>query len=134
MTFAEFVRFVVDSWTKGGGSVQHLDLHWKPQADLCCPCRGIQYDFIGHHETLDRDAEYVLNRLQANTNDVKRHAGKVVEFPKTDPDNVGNNSRELMRSFYADVPADDIRKLFELYSMDYELFGFEHPQVLSVAH
>ena len=67
VTFAEFVRFVLDE--RAGGRV--LDRHWCPQSELCRVCRH-RYDFVGHHESLQRDARHVVDELKSRTADPER--------------------------------------------------------------
>jgi chondroitin 4-sulfotransferase 11 len=118
--FPEFVRIVIESWRKG----RTLDKHWRPQHELCQPCY-FAYDFIGHYETLYTDADKVLTRL----NSVRKTNVTVVEnFPRNDPDNDEHQrTRELMKQYYSQIPDDHIRQLYEIYSIDYEMFGFQHP-------
>lgn len=120
VTFAEFVRFVIDSWHEG----EELDRHWSPQFRLCQPCQ-IRYDFMGHYETLYDDADAVLVWLNTG---VKPQDVAVSHFPRADPDNkrVGGSS-EAMRKLYSSVSRNDIRELYSLYAPDYELFGYSHP-------
>ncbi|XP_017284246.1 carbohydrate sulfotransferase 14 [Kryptolebias marmoratus] len=58
VTFGEFVRYLLDE------DVEHMNEHWMPMYNLCQPC-AISYDFIGSYEHLERDAEYVLQRIKA---------------------------------------------------------------------
>ena len=45
--------------------------HWKQVENLCFPC-AFDFDFIGHFETLQEDADYLLSKAGFNDR---------VEFP-----------------------------------------------------
>ena len=45
--------------------------HWKQVEKLCFPC-AFDFDFIGHFETLQEDADYLLSKAGFNDR---------VEFP-----------------------------------------------------
>ena len=115
MKFEEFVQYTLQEARHGYHRVDH---HWRPQYNLCQPCH-INYDFIGHYETLHQDAEHVLrqiSRLSNNTADV--------QFPATDLDNRNRNSHEFLRKFYGEVSAKIVFALLQLYKRDYEVFGY----------
>ena len=114
--FSEFVNYVLDSWRDG---VQ-LDRHWQPQYLLCRPCL-INYDFIGHYETLYQDARIVLDRLQSQGH---------LKFPRVDPDNRKfQSSSELLNEFYSNLSPDTVQQLLQLYQLDYQLFNYQHPNI-----
>jgi len=118
--FEEFVEYVLLQARK------QLDTHWRPQYNLCQPCH-IDYDFIGHYETLHQDAEHVLRlisrrRLTNNTDPV--------QFPAADADSRNRNSREFLRKYYGKISTKNVRKLLQLYQKDYEVFGFQIPSIV----
>ena len=123
ITFSEFVRYVLDE--RAAGRV--LDRHWIPQNELCRPCQH-HYDFIGHHETLHNDAKYVVDRLKSRIPDVGQR-GRVadVEFPADSGHR--RTSGDFLQHIYADVPAGHVQALYQLYAVDYALFGFKQPNV-----
>lgn len=114
--FPSFVKSVIRRWRRG----MALDKHWQPQYKVCQPCR-VNYDFVGHYETLREDAEIVLRRLDA--------ADAVDQFPVKDPIRKvkGQTSSKVMEEYYGQIPRSDLEELYELYKMDYEMFGFELP-------
>ena len=99
---------------------RHFNIHWRPQYNLCDPCH-IKYDFIGHYETLQHDAEHVLRQITRYSNNTH------VQFPATDADNPHRNSHDLLRKSYAKVSRTNIRRLLRLYKKDYEVFGYKVP-------
>ena len=122
VTFAEFVRYVLDQHAAG----QVLDRHWIPQNELCRVCK-LRWDFIGHYETLLEDADYVVSKLKSRIMDVGQR-GRVanVTFPT---DSGHRKSSDFLQQMYASVPAAHVQALYKLYAVDYALFGFDHPNV-----
>lgn len=90
--------------------------HWRPQSDLCHPCR-IQYNLIGHYNSIQTDASVVLNQIGVNN----------LRFPFEDPDNQRKvKSNDLVKQWFAQVPANDVEKLrSKVYAEDFEIFGFD---------
>ncbi|XP_061814837.1 carbohydrate sulfotransferase 12-like [Nerophis lumbriciformis] len=110
-TFYHFVQHLLNS-------TSHMsDYHWKQFYRLCQPCY-IEYDFIGHQETLDEDALEVLTSLNVE---------KLIKFP---PAYQNATSPATLSKWLKEVPLEDRRKLYELYKKDYQLFGYEPPYTL----
>jgi dermatan 4-sulfotransferase 1 len=135
-TFAEFVQYILDQRSMGA----ILDRHWRPQYELCNPC-VVNYDFIGHQETLHPDAEYVLDILRRRTPPSSSQSTSVdVDFPTVDvprlysghghsqpaPQRTNHSIRDN-DDLLSQLTDDNLRKIVELYDIDYELFGFQRP-------
>ena len=116
VSFAEFVRYVL--WERDH-KAHGVDVHWRPQYDVCRPCH-ISYDYLGYYETMHDDAEDVLRKIAAGTD---------VEFPSGDFDSRVPNSRQYLELFQ-NVSVDDIRRILEFYKNDYRVFGYEIPRVI----
>uniref|UniRef100_A0A8D3DTC5 Carbohydrate sulfotransferase n=1 Tax=Scophthalmus maximus TaxID=52904 RepID=A0A8D3DTC5_SCOMX len=58
-SFQNFIQYLVDPQTEKD---QPFEPHWRQIHRLCHPCH-IQYDFIGHQETLHEEAEQLLKLL-----------------------------------------------------------------------
>ena len=112
MTFAEFVRYVL--WERKHKA--HVDVHWRPQYDVCRPCH-IKYDFLGYYETMQDDAEDLLLKIAA---------GSAVNFPLTDFDSRVPNSNRYLELF-ENVTHSDIRHILDFYKNDYKIFGYKIP-------
>ena len=112
VTFREFVRYVVDPVNVAAKANQH----WRPHYDLCHPCH-IHYDFVGHYDTLQRDADVVLTTIGATDR---------VKFPAIDRDNRRQRrTSELLADMFADVPEKHVRLLkTTVYGNDFMLFDF----------
>ena len=98
-----------------------------PQYDICHPCH-VNYDFIGHYDTLRQDSDHVLLQISR-----RRPAGNTttpVQFPATHLDSRNRKSGELLREFYGNVSTRTLFRLLRLYERDYEVFGYEIPDVI----
>lgn len=104
VTFSEFVQYY-------SRDVISRNPHWRQYEDLCHPC-VINYDFIGHLETLKEDATLLLKMAGIEDR---------VKFP---PIHNSTSSSEII-SYYSTVPTEYIARLAELYRNDFELFGYE---------
>lgn len=119
VTLEEFTRFLIDHGRTS------KNIHWTPQYDLCLPC-SVQYDFVGHHETLWDDGDYVLRRIGV---------GGLVRFPRwggTNRTSSGGSegtgsSRSLQRyeQMFAGVRPEYVRRIKKYYAHDYEFFGYK---------
>ncbi|KAG8006249.1 Carbohydrate sulfotransferase 12 [Nibea albiflora] len=77
-----------------------------------------KYDFVGHQETLQEDAEHILKTLKLD-NDIK--------FP---PPYENMTSTTSVLDWFRTVPLEDRRKLYKLYEGDFKLFGYQKPSEL----
>jgi len=103
-----------------------LDRHWIPQNELCRVCKR-RYDFIGHYETLHKDAEFVVDKLKSRIQDPEqRRRVANITFPA---DSGHRKSSDFLQQMYSTVPTEYIQALYQLYAVDYALFGFKHPNV-----
>lgn len=108
ITFTEFLKFILSNshpFTR--------DPHWQQIQQLCFPC-AFDFDFIGHFETLEEDAAYILAKEQFNNSVTIRSS------------NPTNTSSDFMR-FYSHVPREVIYRLGEAYRGDFEIFDYPFP-------
>lgn len=110
-TFAHFVQYLLDPDTE---RELPFNEHWRQVYRLCHPCQ-IDYDFVGHLETAEEDAEHLLRQLRVDN---------VVEFP-TSNRNLTASSWEA--DWFGAVPVEARRKLYKLYEPDFRLFGYDRP-------
>ena len=108
VTFAEFISWLVDI-----ENVLALDPHFRPIHMLSKPC-VLKYDFLGRFETLHEDIDYVLQKMfKLNTTDN-------LSFHRMSKET--NNS--VIGQYYNNIPSSDVKKLIEMYKLDFELFGY----------
>ncbi|XP_030853502.1 carbohydrate sulfotransferase 11-like isoform X1 [Strongylocentrotus purpuratus] len=114
LNMADFVKFLVDPLEKND------EEHWSEIHKLCSPCL-VEYDIISKFETLDTDAEYILRRI---------HADSIVQFPSSIGSSPTNSSNTAsIKSYFKDVPRSDLDKLYRRYQLDFELFGYDNPDM-----
>ncbi|XP_054608924.1 carbohydrate sulfotransferase 12-like [Dunckerocampus dactyliophorus] len=112
-SFYSFVQYLLDPMT----NTHPFEPHWKQFHHQCQPC-FIEYDFIGHQETLAEDALQLLTALNLEER---------IKFPPA-YQNMTNPSS--VSDWFKAVPLEDRRRLYKLYERDYKLFGYETPHTL----
>ncbi|XP_013383507.1 carbohydrate sulfotransferase 11-like [Lingula anatina] len=117
VTFEEFIRYLTDAKK----SSEQLNEHWRPFYRLCHPC-VIQYDIIGKYETLADDADYILRMVGLDD---------ILSFP-TMPPRTGLSTKERTLTMFQNLSPIDIHNLWELFSVDFALFGYEYPHFKGV--
>ncbi|XP_070561568.1 carbohydrate sulfotransferase 11-like [Ptychodera flava] len=115
VSFDEFLRYLVDPKTV---KRHPFNAHWRQYYELCYPCH-IQYDFIGKYETLLIDAQSVLKLTNAD---------EFVSFPPGTQRT--GKTYNLVADYYGKIPKDVIEKLYDLYKIDYTMFGYSWPKQL----
>ncbi|KAM6966229.1 carbohydrate sulfotransferase 12-like isoform 1-T2 [Tautogolabrus adspersus] len=110
-SFPNFIQYLLDPQTE---KEMPFNEHWRQVYRLCHPCQ-IQYDFVGHLETAEEDAEHLLRQLRVDN---------VVEFP-TSHRNLTASSWEA--DWFSTVPVEVRRELYKLYEPDFRLFGYDRP-------
>ncbi|KAK7092238.1 carbohydrate sulfotransferase 11-like [Littorina saxatilis] len=115
VTFNEFVRFVLDSEHETDGP---LNEHWERYYKQCHPC-VLHYDFVGKFETLADDTVEVLTRAKV----IKKLSAPYVA-------DTFRNSEKSLKTFFQTVSQADLKRLWNIYYPDYNLFSYSYPEVL----
>lgn len=119
--FEDFVRYLGDAEGRRRMDRQFGEhvIHWVTYAELCAPCE-IRYSVVGHHETLERDAPYIL-----------RAAGiqRLVSYPAIPP-GITRYNRTKVERYFSGISKRDVRRLYARYQGDFELFGYPSPDFL----
>lgn len=113
-TFEQFATYLVLRWREGG----LFQDHWREQYKLCHPCQ-VQFDYVGHYETLQDDAQFVLRKTKLDDR---------VSFPAWQP----TNTSALMKNYYSTLSLLRIRQLWNIYKKDFELFGYTYPGAIQM--
>ncbi|XP_053166373.1 carbohydrate sulfotransferase 10 isoform X2 [Hemicordylus capensis] len=120
LQFEDFVRYL------GDPNHRWLDLqfgdhiiHWVTYVELCAPCE-ITYSVIGHHETLEKDAPYILKEAGID---------HLVSYPTIPPGITAYNKTKVER-YFSGVSKRDIRRLYARFEGDFNLFGYQVPTFL----
>uniref|UniRef100_A0A8D3DIN1 Carbohydrate sulfotransferase n=1 Tax=Scophthalmus maximus TaxID=52904 RepID=A0A8D3DIN1_SCOMX len=113
-SFQNFIQYLVDPQTEKD---QPFEPHWRQMHRLCHPCH-IQYDFIGHQETLHEEAEQLLKLLMLQDD---------IKFPTS---YANMTSPFSVLDWFRTVPVEDRRNLYKLYESNFRLFGYRKPDEL----
>ena len=89
-----------------------VDYHWKSYQTLCEPC-SIDYDYVGHLETLEDDLEVILPKLKASH--------MINSFPEK---NVGRVQSQKYKHMYFNVSYEILKPVLDKYRVDAEMFGY----------
>ncbi|KAM9829638.1 carbohydrate sulfotransferase 10-like [Syngnathus typhle] len=119
--FEDFVRYLGD--VEGRRRLDHQFgepiIHWTTYTELCAPC-DIHYDVVGHHETLERDAAYILSRAGIE---------HFVSYPAIPPGITRYNKTKIER-YFSGLSKRDIKRLYARFQGDFQLFGYSKPDFL----
>ncbi|KAI9527100.1 hypothetical protein NQZ68_034087 [Dissostichus eleginoides] len=110
-SFPNFLQYLLDPQTE---KEMPFNEHWRQVYRLCHPCQ-IQYDFVGHLETAEEDAEHLLRHLKVDN---------VVEFPTS---HRNFSASTLEADWFNTVPLETRKELYKLYEPDFRLFGYDKP-------
>ncbi|KAM4574553.1 carbohydrate sulfotransferase 14 [Fundulus diaphanus] len=110
VTFGEFVRYLLDE------DAEHMNEHWMPVYNLCQPC-AVSYHFIGSYEHLERDSDYVLQRIGAPP---------FVRFPERQTW-YKPVTTETLHYYLCTLPQKLLRELLPKYILDFSLFAYPLP-------
>lgn len=115
VSFQEFVQYLVDPRTQ---REEPFNEHWERVHTLCHPCL-IHYDVVGKYETLEPDAQAVLQLAGVDG---------TLQFPTS-----GKSTRtdgNMAARFFKHISPFYQKKLFNLYRMDFLLFNYSTPEYL----
>lgn len=106
VTFLEFLKHIIVA--------QYHDEHWRPYDDLCHVC-SINYDFIGHLETIDEDTPFLLKELGVEDRVTFKSRRRSPQ-----------SSSDLLK-YYSQIPGPYIKRLGKIYFRDFQMFGYPFP-------
>jgi hypothetical protein len=116
VTFTEFVSYVIDEWKDGR---RQLDVHWRPVIDLCLPC-SMEYDMVGKFETLHRDVDFLLQRL--NESNISR---LFIRPNRTRP-TISLMQSQWNKRILSQLGYQQLSDLYRIYEDDFRLFGYQY--------
>lgn len=121
LRFEDFIRYLGDDAGRRRVDRQfgeHI-IHWVTYAELCAPC-DIEYSVVGHHETLERDAPYILKAAGID---------RLVSYPSIPP-GITRYNRTKVEHYFSGISQRDVRRLYSRYQGDFRLFGYPSPDFL----
>lgn len=114
----EFSLHVLADAEKYG--IENINPHWQSQWG-CCPFCTLEFDIIGHLETFQTDMDFVTDAM--NWHGIlqeDRHENSALS---------SRNDGELkMREFFSQLPKNITWKLYQLYALDFAMFGYGGPE------
>ncbi|XP_071455015.1 carbohydrate sulfotransferase 11-like [Hetaerina americana] len=118
-TFREFVRYLIDE------DPTRADDHWIPYYLFCTPCL-LRYDAIAKVETMQRDQEYII-----------RSSGllgeKGIQPRWRHQTRGGRSAGSKAKAYFSQLTAHEVMALYNKYSLDFELFGYNPAEYLRYA-
>lgn len=111
ITFSEFVWYLTHSLERD------FDEHWAPYWSRCDPCL-VDYDFIGKMETAKHDFPYAFQKVGIDS------SNDWWEGAEPTP-------RSLTKRYFSTVSEEAIRKLHQVYKLDFDLFGYSIDEFLT---
>jgi len=112
--FHEFVNYLLDK------DMRYDDEHWTPYYRSCTPC-NLDYSFIGKFETLYWDIHLLANKVNLTEK-------------WDDPKDYFQSSTymQVSKEYFGLLERDTIRKLFDRYKLDFEMFGYSPDQYIAM--
>ncbi|XP_022088935.1 carbohydrate sulfotransferase 11-like [Acanthaster planci] len=121
-TWREFVDYLTHPTERAEVETDiHFSDHWTEMYKLCSPCT-IKYDVIGNLETVADDAQYVLELLNAPS--------KVRYLSSGNSRPTNSSDSGTFHKYFSQLDKLQLTKLWDLYKLDYELFGYPKPSVV----
>jgi len=113
--FTEFMEYLVK---KGRNkTTMAMDWHWDNYANVCGMCE-IEYDFIGHYDSMEQDLADLIKAARMSPQNAKRFSGY-----KHAPT---NTSASLLQ-YYSQIPLKWIDRLGQIYNDSFKMFGYNFP-------
>jgi len=114
ITFREFIQYLV---TKGSNETTPvMDFHWDNYVNFCGLC-SINYDFIGHYETMEEDLAGLVAAAGMSAEDAKRFSYK----------KKASDTSALLLQYYSQIPLEWIDILGWMFRANLEMFGYSFP-------
>ena len=92
---------------------RYFEQHWAQYSTLCHPCH-IDYDYIVKFGTMREDAAYVLSKLGPHDQCLEEKYPELFSSEQ--------HSSSVFDKFYAKLSSDQIKRIKEIYSVDFKLF------------
>ncbi|XP_013408720.1 carbohydrate sulfotransferase 8-like [Lingula anatina] len=109
ISYDGYARYIVK---KAKNEKVELDRHWRQYHKLCNPC-DVNYDVIGHYSSIEEDANNVLRLVRADED---------IQYPKS---RQNTSSSIIWKEYYKNVSESLLQKLWDVYKVDSEMFGYE---------
>ena len=95
--------------------------HWLPYIKSCALC-NFDYTAVGKLETMQQDLLFIGQ--MAGT--------ELVKNVSTNPSSGGSTS-QLAKEYFSQVDRGDVIKLYQLYKIDFDMFGYSADDYINMA-
>jgi len=113
--FREFMEYLVK---KGSDKTTWImDQHWDNYVNVCGMCE-IEYDFIGHYETMEQDLSEFIKAARLSPEIAKHFSGYKHAPSKT---------KASLLGYYSQIPWKWIDRLGQIYNASFKMFGYNFP-------
>jgi len=147
-TFRESFDFILAELEKreAGSEKILIDGHFMPYSSRCKPC-SMSYDVIIKFETLEEDSQYLIEQCGLDDRIGVLHENQAPTGPET-KQGFKNKSKKVKKGeekakkaitntktaldFFRDIPTSKIRKLYQHYRHDFEIFGYSGEEYLNI--
>jgi len=92
-----------------------LDKHWKPFISRCGYC-DIPYKVIAKAENFAEDQKFIGKLANIDFKPLATHVSS------------GGSTKELAKKYFSQLSLDMVKKLYRIYKVDFEMFGYS-PQL-----
>ena len=107
-------------------STQPTNSNFRPFSHYCSFCE-VSYDVIGTMEDFDADVEFIARKMTISQ--LLEHKDKRAN-QTPDSKRFSGNQTERIAAHFSLLERDVKLKLYKLYKMDFEMFGYEYAQYL----
>ena len=78
---------------------------------------NIRFNVIGMFETLKEDVEYIIHASNLNISPSS--------FPRINSHSTHSNGHKLLSlRYFQEIDEESVRKLYDIYKIDFEMFGY----------
>ena len=117
VTFNNFVEMIIDQSEEICRTPNRcrLDKHWKPFLSRCGYC-DLEYQVIARMENFVQDQEMIGRLANVTFQKIESHKSS------------GGSTEDLTRQYFADLDKDMKKKLYNIFKIDFDLFGYDPNQ------
>ena len=97
-----------------------MDVHWQPYIARCAFC-SISYTIVAKLETFKEDLSFIGRLAGVTFEQIVSHFSS------------GGSTRSLARRYFRQLDRQTVWQLYQLYQIDFELFGYSPDLYLDMA-
>ena len=131
INFENFVTLIIEKSKSSCRRLKRcvLDVHWKPFISRCGYC-DIPYKVIAKAENFAEDQKFIGKLANIDFEPFGRYIHTLtfvklvdVSFLATHVSS-GGSTKELARKYFSQLNLDTVKKLYNIYQVDFEMFGY----------